>query len=79
MSNAELEVWELSDDGSTSVVMCVADVILSTSCQSDGDMVREIVLAETVVLSCGAVGTVVDVLVLTDVALGPTAVWFSVF
>lgn len=79
MSNAGLDVWELSGDGSCSVVMCVADVISSTNCQSDGDIVREIVLAEAVVVSCGAMEAMVDVIVLNDLAVEPTAVLFSVF
>lgn len=54
MSNAELEVCDLFGDCSPSVVMCVADVILSTSCPSDGFIVKEIVLSESVVVLCGA-------------------------
>lgn len=75
MSNAGLDVWEVSGDGSCSVVMCVADVISSTDCQTDG----EVVLAEAVVVSYGDMEAVVDVLMLTGLAVGPTAVLFSVF
>lgn len=75
MSNAGLDVWEVSGDGSCSVVMCVADVISSTDCQTDG----EVVLAEAVVVSYGDMEAVVDVLMLTELAVGPTAVLFSVF
>lgn len=49
MSTAGLEVWDMSGDVSRSV-MCVADDISSTSCQSDGDSVRKIVLSEAVVV-----------------------------
>lgn len=79
MSNAGIEVWDLSDDGNCSVIMLVADVISSPSCQSDGDIVREIVFVEAVIISCGAMEAVVNVLVLTDVAAGPILVLFSVF
>lgn len=75
ISNAGLDVWEVSGDGSCSVVMCVADVISSTDCQTDG----EVVLGEAVVVSYGDMEAVVDVLMLTELAVGPTAVLFSVF
>lgn len=79
MSNAGLAVRALSGDVGCSVLICVADVISSTSCQSDEDTVGEIVLTEVLVVSRGAMETVVDVLVLADVAMGPIIVMFSVF
>lgn len=71
------ESWDLSGNVSSSVVMCVADVNSSTSCQSDGDTVGEIVLTE--VVPCGAMEAVVDVLVLVNVVVGPISVTFLVF
>lgn len=50
----------------------------STCFKSDWDIVREIVLAETVV-SCGGITAVVKVLAVTVVAAGLISVLFSVF
>lgn len=75
MSKAGLDVWDLSGDVCCSVVICVADGISSTSCQSVGDTVDEIVLTEVLDVSCGAMDAVVDVLVLADVAVGPISLF----
>lgn len=59
--------------------MSVSDIISSTRCQSDCDLVEETVLAEAVVLSCDSMESVIDLLVLTSPVARPTAVLFSVF